>query len=80
MFALFLFAAFALAGLVTIAVLADSGLRWWSAFGMLRTRLKQGYASAPVGQRPHSLAEGSLGYARARTGTSVIRQTTRRAA
>ena len=80
MFALFLFAAFALATVVTIAVLAHSGLRWWSAFGTLRQRMKQGYASSPVGQRPHSLAEVSLGYSRARTGIPAIRQTTRRAA
>lgn len=80
MFALFLTAVFAIAAIAALAVLADSGLRWWSAFGMLRMRMKQGYASAPAGQRPHSLAEGSLGYARARTGNPVIRQTTRRAA
>lgn len=80
MFALFLSAAFALATVVTIAVLADCGLRWWSAFGTLRQRMKFGYASSPVGQRPHSLADVSLGYARARTGSPAIRQTTRRAA
>ena len=80
MFALSLFAAFALATVVTIAVLADSGLRWWSAFGMLRQRMKQGYATSPIGQRPRSLAEVSLGYSRARTGIPTIRQTTRRAA
>ena len=40
MFALFLTAVFALAALAAVVVLADGGLRWWSAFGQLRRRLQ----------------------------------------
>ncbi|MCH2487385.1 MAG: hypothetical protein MK010_06555 [Erythrobacter sp.] len=39
MFALALIAAFAVLALASAAVLADSGLRWWSAFGRLRKEL-----------------------------------------
>ncbi|MBY6128313.1 hypothetical protein KUW15_06270 [Qipengyuania aquimaris] len=80
MFALFLIAVFALATVAAIGVLADSGLRWWSAFGMLRQRMNRGYASAPVGQRPVILQECSLGFARAPRARQVIRRSTQRAA
>ena len=40
MFALALIAALSLLALASAAVLADSGLRWWSAFGRLRGELK----------------------------------------
>ena len=39
MFALALVAAFVVLALASAAVLADSGLRWWSAFGRLRSEL-----------------------------------------
>ena len=80
MFALFLTAVFAVAAFATIASLADSGLRWWSAFDMLRKRRKQGYATAGVGQRPAFINEGSLGFARSPRAYPIIRQTTQRAA
>ena len=80
MFAIFLFAAFALAAAATVLALADSGLRWWSAFGLLRQRMKRGYASAPVGLRPSVLSEGSLGFSRSSRPYPVIRQSTQRAA
>ena len=40
MFALFLIALLTATGVVVAGVLADSGLRWWSAFGALRRELK----------------------------------------
>jgi hypothetical protein len=39
MFAMLLIVLFALLGLASAIVLADSGLRWWSAFGRLRRQL-----------------------------------------
>ena len=40
MFALFLTGLFLATAVVVAGVLADSGLRWWSAFGALRRELK----------------------------------------
>ena len=40
MFALALIAALSVLALASAVVLADSGLRWWSAFGQLRGELK----------------------------------------
>ena len=40
MFALFLIALLTATAVVVAGVLADSGLRWWSAFGALRRELK----------------------------------------
>lgn len=39
MFAIFLAAVFTLLALASVMALADSGLRWWSAFGPLRCEL-----------------------------------------
>lgn len=80
MFALFLTAVFAIAAFATIGSLADSGLRWWSAFDMLRQRRQQGYATAGVGQRPAFMNECSLGFTRSPRANPVIRQKTQRAA
>ncbi len=80
MFAIVLIAAFTLAGLATVVVLADSGLRWWSAFGMLRQRMKQGYATAGVGRRPAIVSGSANGFGRQERAYPVIRQKTRRAA
>jgi hypothetical protein len=46
MFALFLFALLVAIAVATVCVLADSGLRWWSAFGILRRELNNGAAPA----------------------------------
>ena len=80
MFATVLIAAFALASLATVLVLADSGLRWWSAFGTLRQRMKQGYASAGVGPRPAIITGSANGFGRQPRAYSVIRQVTQRVA
>ncbi len=40
MFALFLTALLVVTAVAVAGVLADSGLRWWSAFGALRRELK----------------------------------------
>lgn len=48
MFALFLIALLTVIGLASVATLADSGLRWWSAFGQLRRELKDGPATLPA--------------------------------
>ena len=39
MFALVLIALLVLLAIASLAVLADSGLRWWSAFGALKRQL-----------------------------------------
>lgn len=65
MFALFLFAVFAAAGFAAMAVLADSGLRWWSAFGQLRHRLAGDYLPhSDFGLRPRSAEVACAGFAR----------------
>ena len=80
MFAFVLIAAFALASLATVLVLADSGLRWWSAFGLLRSRMKQGYASIGAGQRPVIVTGCASGFGRQMRAYPAIRQVTQRAA
>ena len=54
MFAAVLILAFAAAMVVTAIVLADSGLRLWSAFGAVRRRMKTGYEINWSGQRSFS--------------------------
>lgn len=39
MFAFLMFALLVLLAIASMAVLADSGLRWWSAFGALKRQL-----------------------------------------
>ena len=80
MFALVLFAAFTLATLATVFVLADSGLRWWSAFGMLRQRMQRGYATSGTGQRPAIITGSANGFGRADRAYPVARKVTKRAA
>ncbi|MGI8943414.1 MAG: hypothetical protein ACR2FJ_04125 [Qipengyuania sp.] len=56
MLALFIIASLATIGALTLFVLADSGLRWWSAFGALRRALNAPFAPADIpsniGRRP----------------------------
>ena len=80
MFATVLIVAFVLASLATVLVLADSGLRWWSAFGLLRQRMKAGYATAGVGQRPAAVSGSANGFGRQPRAYPVIRKVTLRAA
>ena len=80
MLALVLMAAFTIASVATVLVLADCGLRWWSAFGALRQRMKDGYASAAVGQRPSLVSAAGNGFGRQSRPYPVIRQVTQRAA
>ena len=80
MFAFVLTVAFTLASVATVLVLADSGLRWWSAFGALRRRMKQGYATAGVGQRPAVVTGSANGFGRQAKAYPVIRQVSQRAA
>lgn len=48
MFALFLTAVVALTFVAATAVLADGGLRWWSAFGQLRREVARTAIVAPL--------------------------------
>ena len=80
MFVTVLIAAFVLASLATVLVLADSGLKWWSAFGLLRQQMKTGYATAGVGQRPAGLSDNGNGFCRQLRAYPVMRLVTRRAA
>ena len=79
MFALFLTAVFALAALAAVAVLADGGLRWWSAFGQLRHRLSLPTEAqvCESGMRP-VIAHG--GFTRPGRLGPLTRQTVRRVA
>ncbi len=49
MFALVLIALMVLLAIASLAVLADSGLRWWSAFGALKRELAEGDRISPQG-------------------------------
>lgn len=80
MFATVLITALVLASVATVLVLADSGLRWWSAFGLLRQRMKAGYATAGAGQRPSVVSGSGNGFGRQSRAYPVIRQVTLRAA
>ena len=71
---------FALATVATAFVLTDTGLRWCSAFKLLRHRMKQGYAGAGMGQRPAVVTGGANRFGRQARPCPVIGQVTRRAA
>jgi hypothetical protein len=65
MLALFLIALVALTALAALGVLADSGLRWWSAFGQLRREMANTAITAPLpALRPVSAVSGLSGYER----------------
>ena len=80
MFAIVLIAALALASMATVLVLADSGLRWCSAFGLLRQRMKTGYATAGSGLRPAPAGSSVAAFGRQPRTYPVIRQPAQRAA
>ena len=61
MFALFLTALVVLTVVATLGVLADSGLRWWSAFGQLRREVARTAIVAPLPVLRSSVVSG--GYA-----------------
>ncbi|OBX18235.1 hypothetical protein A9995_12080 [Erythrobacter sp. QSSC1-22B] len=64
MFALVLTALLVLLALASVAVLADSGLRWWSAFGALKRQLADGdrsCAQAPTTGRRRIADRSPLG-------------------
>ncbi|QKG71197.1 hypothetical protein [Erythrobacter mangrovi] len=68
MFALFLVALFALTAVAALGVLADSGLRWWSAFGQLRREVIRTAIVAPLPDlRPTISAGGCSGFGRGGT-------------
>jgi hypothetical protein len=66
MFALFLITLLAAIGLATATVLADSGLRWWSAFARLRSELKGAPAPLPA-LRPATTAGSQAAFDRSGT-------------
>ena len=66
MFALFLTALVALTVVATLGVLADSGLRWWSAFGQLRREVARTAIVAPLPVLRSSVTSGNCsGFGRA---------------
>lgn len=76
MFAIVLTALFVLLALASLALLADSGLRWWSAIGQLRAQLKgTGAQEIASGMRPVALG-GCAGFGR----SVIVRPVTRSAA
>lgn len=80
MSAIVLSTALVLASMATVLVLADSGLRWWSAFGLLRQRMKIGYATAGCGPRPATIGSSAPGFERQPRTYPIIRQSAQRAA
>ena len=75
MFALFLIALLTATGVVVAGVLADSGLRWWSAFGALRRELKGDTAPLLPTLRPAVTMGGCSAFGRCgtvRTASSEI--------
>ena len=78
MFALFVFVVFTATALAAAVVLADSGLRWWSAFGQLRHRLADSYVPrSDFGLRSRIGEPGFAGFSRNRV---VMPPVVRRAA
>ena len=64
MFALFLIALLTATAVVVAGVLADSGLRWWSAFGALRRELKGGTTPLLPNLRPAVTVGGYSAFGR----------------
>ncbi|MBX7495697.1 hypothetical protein K3172_07485 [Qipengyuania sp. 6B39] len=58
MFALFLIALLALTAVAALGVLADSGLRWWSAFGQLRREMRMTSATVALPSLRPAIAKG----------------------
>ena len=79
MFALFLTTLFIAAAAIVAGVLADSGLRWWSAFGALRRELKGDAAPMLPNLRPAVAIGGYSGFERSGCARSAGQQITRAA-
>ena len=80
MFALFLIALLALAACVAIGALADSGLRWWSAFGDLRREMRRTAVIADLPQlRPMLSTIPQASVARTPRRSSITRSAPRAA-
>lgn len=62
MLALFLIALVTVTAIAAGSVLADSGLRWWSAFGRLRRELVSGTAARSVPELRHATGIGFDSY------------------
>ena len=62
MFALVLMAFLILLAIASLSVLADSGLRWWSAFGALKQQLASADRTSP--QAPTGARHRNPGHAR----------------
>ena len=63
MFALALIAFLVLLAFASLAVVADSGIRWWSAFGLLKQQLAgdgHGAPQAPTGARRRQTSKSRL--------------------
>ena len=73
MFALALIVALAALALASAAVLADSGLRWWSAFGALRAEIARGQSVQVVSAKMRPARMSS------RTGAAIRTNTVRKA-
>ncbi len=71
MFALFLVILLAATALTAVGVLADSGLRWWSAFGRLRRDLKNGNVPALPSLRPVIAVGGHAAFDRSAAGRAA---------
>ena len=78
MFALFLIVLTVIAAIVAVGVLADSGLRWWSAFGQLRKELRRTsiVSDLPL-PRPSQMSSGYSAFGRAPAPLTAIKRASR---
>ena len=80
MFAWFLVALVALTAVAALGVLADSGLRWWSAFGQLRRETKRTSVIAELPAFRAGIAQGGAAFGRLPSRPDVVVRPATRAA
>ena len=80
MFAWFLIALVTLTAVAASGVLADSGLRWWSAFGQLRREMKRTSDIAELPAFRAGIAQGGAAFGRLPSRPDVVVRPAMRAA
>ena len=80
MFAWFLVALVALTAVAAMGVLADSGLRWWSAFGRLQRETKRTSVIAELPAFRAGIAQGGAAFGRLPSRPEVVVRPATRAA
>ena len=80
MFAWFIVALVALTAIAALGVLADSGLRWWSAIGQLRREVKRTSVIAELPAFRAGIAQGGVAFGRSPSRLDVVVRPVTRAA